>query len=89
MIETYQGRDGKIVVIEEMSDKHLQNAIRFFDRCLASMYDALSYYPCFNGEMAQYHAEQQYDLCLEETSEIFQLLDSLKAEQIRRGSTKK
>lgn len=55
-------KDGQRIRIKDMEDSHLLNTIRFLERTWekrkASM---LSDFPCFNGEMAQYYAEQEWD----------------------------
>jgi hypothetical protein len=49
-------KQGKKYTEKDITDSHLVNIIKFLD----AKSNDLSY-PCFNGEMAQYYAEQSFE----------------------------
>jgi len=57
-------KEGQRLRICDMTDSHLDNTITMFDRALGSLQRNLPY-PCFNGEMAQYYAEMEWDRLME------------------------
>lgn len=78
-------REGEKIRICDMTDDHLRNAIRLCER-LHEKAKALIPFPDFNGEMAQYYAEQDYDRFLSSTpEESFPLYPDLCEEAYRRG----
>lgn len=83
-------RDGQRIPIGQMTDSHLTNTIAYIYRRAAQLQnEALVCYPCFQGEMAQMYAEQEWDALNEMDSEDFAedvcpQLPYLLAEQERR-----
>ena len=54
-------KDGRRLPIVEMTDSHLANTILFLRRAAARYQDSvLTHPPHFEGEMAQYYAEQEW-----------------------------
>ena len=77
--------DGQKVRICDMTDSHLLNAIAWCERKHLLTQQTMPY-PTFQGEMAQYYAEQQYDALQEGgPEESFPLYDDLCADADRRG----
>ena len=65
-------KDGTKIRIKDMTDSHLQNAVNMLLRIAgAKQSDALSFYPDFNGEMAQFLAENEWYRLNEMTVEDF------------------
>ena len=65
--------------LEDMSLRHVQNALAMVERSLVDLYEG---FPSFGGEMAQYHAEHEWESeihCAQGAQE------SLKAELARRA----
>jgi hypothetical protein len=61
-MKTWKMRDGKTIKICEMTDSHLANTIAFILRVARkARADLESCPPMFQGEMAQMHADQEYD----------------------------
>lgn len=63
-------KDGRKVRVKDMDDKHLENTIKFLRRQHQEIVFGTSY-PSFNGEMAQYYAEQEFDRLCESRPEDF------------------
>lgn len=71
MTNVHQGRsiwttaDGRKLKPEEMSDDHLQNTINYLKRNLPELKAQIAInlyaFPCFQGEMAQFCAEAEWD----------------------------
>jgi len=57
-------KNGKKIRICDMDDQHLRNSIKMLRRKAIKMRDGVSY-PMFNGDIAQFHAEQGYDNMME------------------------
>lgn len=66
----WKKKDGTKIRICDMEDSHLLNAIKMLDK-MADTAKLEIPYPNFNGEMAQWFAEQEYDRMLEATPEYF------------------
>lgn len=80
-------RDGSKIRIKDMADSHLVNTVRFLERHAEQV--ALTI-PCpqFNGEMAQFYAEQAYDQLQSDPVDTMlsgSIYDDLYEECIRRG----
>lgn len=63
-------RDGTIVAIREMGDRHLLNLIRFLERNYDRRELDIPTPPMFNGEDAQFFAERDYDNACEQVAEM-------------------
>lgn len=89
----WKTKDGRKIRICDMDDKHLLNTIRFLEKQAEQLqFDVAMHPPCFNSEMAQYYAEQQYDHFTslaphEIASQEWPIYDWLRAEAWRRGFT--
>ncbi len=80
-------KSGEKIRICDMLDEHLKNTIAFLERNARFVAD-VAIFPSFQGEMAQYYAEQQYDNMVEDPIEFFcvgTIYDDLVTEQLRRG----
>lgn len=56
-------KDGKKIRIKDMTNLHLTNTISFLLRYAGNEKNySLCNFPSFNGEMAQYYAEQEWDV---------------------------
>lgn len=53
-------KDGTKIRICDMKDSHLLNSIKMLNRMVETERATL-WYPCFQGEMAQFYAEQEYE----------------------------
>ena len=67
-------KEGTNIPYDQLTDNHIKNILNMLENSYPS-------YPCFNGDMAQYNAENQYDILC---SRIDRLIFSLKAERKRR-----
>ena len=77
-------KDGRKVRICDMGDGHLANSIAMLER-QAEVEKSQLPYPCFNGEMAQYYAEQDWDRAMASGPEYFYpIYDDLMQEMERR-----
>ena len=85
MIKLWKTKDGKKVHICDMTDSHLSNAIRFLERKV----DLNKFCSCpqdFQGDMAQYCADQGYLSMLEaEPDYFYPIYRDLYKEAIKRG----
>jgi hypothetical protein len=63
-------QNGTKIRICDMEDSHLLNTIKMLDK-MSNIVKRKTPYPNFNGEMAQYCAEQDHDRMLEATPEYF------------------
>lgn len=77
-------KDGRKIRICDMDDGHLANCIALLERA-ADKIRFTTPYPCFNGEMAQFFAEQDWDrLQSAGTEEFFPIYVDMLDEQERR-----
>ena len=53
-------KDGAKIAIREMTDRHLINAMRMLERAAEAQLLDMPY-PTFQGDMAQYQAESDFD----------------------------
>ena len=67
-MKTWTTKTGEKVPIIKMGDDHLTNTLRMLLRH-AALIQLRTPFPTFNGEMAQYYAEQEYDALMEKTPE--------------------
>lgn len=80
-------KQGNKYLISKMSDSHLVNTIKMLERG-ANHQAANCYFPIFQGEMAQYLAEQAFDTMQEDPIEFFlsrTVYDKLLDEALKRG----
>lgn len=78
-------REGKKIKVKDMTDSHLLNSIKYLDRRLESMKITMPY-PNFNGEMAQFCAEQDWDhFQNSEPSDYWPIYETLCKEISKRG----
>ncbi len=77
-------KDGRKIRIKDMDDGHLTNTIKFLKRQHAQALDISP--PCFQGEMAQMYAEQEYDNRMSsEVWDLFPIYMDMVEEAERRG----
>lgn len=88
-MDTWTARDGTQVLIKDMTDDHLINAIRWCrrneDRIEDETADAYSFAGSTRGEMASYYADQYADMAADRMHYFFEAKRSLEAEAKRRG----
>lgn len=78
-------KNGKKIRIKDMSDQHLINTIKMLERRLEEAKRNMPY-PMFNGDMAQWFAEQDYDAFQKSVvSDHVPIYDDLIEEKIMRG----
>jgi hypothetical protein len=83
MVKYWKTREGKKIPIRDMTDAHLKNAVQMLERRFAEWIPPPP--PNFNGEMAQYYAEQEWDrLCRADIGDIFPIIRDLWEEQEQR-----
>jgi hypothetical protein len=84
----WKQKNGMKIRICDMTDTHLENCIKLLER--AAEHQKINYpYPMFNGEMAQYYAEQDYDRMQASGPEyFFPIYEDLCAERDRRALVK-
>lgn len=60
-------KDGSKIKYKKLSDVHLINILNMYFKCGETQLKnaQATGYPTFSGEMAQYYAEQEYDVLLE------------------------
>lgn len=76
---------GKKISIANMDDDHLINTVKMLYRRAVERKLSLPY-PNFNGEMAQYHAEQEYEAYVNQTpEEMFPILVAMTELAKKRG----
>lgn len=77
-------KDGTEIAIQDMTDTHLVNTIRMLER----YHEAKKFeipYPNFNGDMAQWCAEREYDSFMESDPSVsYPVYDDLVDEFFRR-----
>ena len=75
-------KEGKEIDIVDITDSHLANIIKFLKKKIEDF--GTIPYPYFQGEMAQYCAEQEYEQAEEHLEECHYMLKEMKKEQKRR-----
>ena len=76
--------NGKTIRICDMSDSHLENTIKMLRRKVEDIRLEIPF-PNFQGEMAQYYAEIEYDYIMDcPDEELIPILEDLEDEQKRR-----
>ena len=81
-------KDGKVIPIHEMSDSHLVNTINFLNKKHTDYANMalLSGPPCFQGEMAQWAAEQEWlSIADSGPEDLFPQYENLIKEADKRG----
>lgn len=63
---TWVTRDGRVIKVKDMKDSHLINTMRMImrvtkSRLIEEQEYAILNFPSFQGETAQYYAEQEYN----------------------------
>jgi len=88
-IPTWETRDGRKLPITEMSDSHLNNTIKLIERAHQAQINRVTMNPpCFQGEMAQMCADQEFNALLEsEPGDLFPIYNHMLEEQQRRQRT--
>jgi hypothetical protein len=82
----WETKDGVILRIRDMRDSHLFNTIAMLEREHARLLNDAPF-PDFQGEMAQYYAEQEWERMMSSGPEsIFPVYCDLVAEAKRRAS---
>lgn len=66
--KTWTTQDGRVLIIAEMSTDHLVNAINFCRRKHQTAVLDIPF-PSFQGEMAQYYAEAEWDSIISSSAE--------------------
>lgn len=85
----WKQKDGTKIRIKDMSDQHLLNTIKYLER-KADEVARMVPYPQFNGEMAQFCAEQAWNSLQDNPTDNVlagTIYDDLCEEYIRRGMT--
>lgn len=78
---------GEIIPIRELSNSHLENCVSFLERKHKEFVgNVLDNPPCFQGEMAQMHAEAEWLQCVNsDVEDVYPSYCYLIAELKRRG----
>ena len=89
MITHWIQKDGVRIRIVDMTDQHLTNAINMLERFAYRTWECAirSGPPNFNGDMAQYYADQMWDQLIEDGPEYPPIYDALCAERDKRKLT--
>lgn len=82
-------KNGTKIRICDISDKHLLNTISFLERKAEEQLHDIPF-PSFNGEAAQYYAEQEFDNLMDMgvedlAEELYPIYNDLIKEKDRRG----
>jgi hypothetical protein len=87
-------RDGTLIKISEMSDVHIANSIAHLERYAhAAWVNAVNAGPpAFHGEMAQYYADQAWNVLLDDGPQYpdiyFSLVDERESRRTKVAQTK-
>ena len=87
-VKHWTAGDGRTVPLPEMTDRHLINAMRFLYRnAKEQLRDAQGIVPHFQGEMAQYYAEQEWQATFDADPWDYAdpILNDMQKEADRRG----
>ena len=78
-------KDGTKIRIKDMADPHLENTIKMLERKARAVARSVPF-PMFQGEMAQFYAEREYDILQENPLSILEgsIYDDLVEEKERR-----
>lgn len=68
MKTVWKTKDGQQIRIKDLQDSHLQNILKMLLRQAQHLRTHLPF-PVFQGEMAQYYAEREYDRIMEASDE--------------------
>lgn len=78
-------KDGQRIRIKDMTDTHLMNTIKMMERKVEEEVADIPY-PVFQGEMAQFYADQDYEAAIRMTPyDRFELYGDMIEEANRRG----
>lgn len=81
-------KDGTEIVIKNMTDSHLLNAIKFLKRKIDECPNQYGY-PCFQGEIAQMTAEREYEHNEAVLEVLIKYSEAMEEEAVKRGLTPK
>ena len=88
----WRTKDGRVIDIKTMDDRHLRNTISYMRRRIAAMEqaenDMWGSYSVLQGEYSQYEAEQCLHRAAEAIVDTHYILQELKTEHTRRQSDK-
>lgn len=86
-MEKWTTKDGRTIAVKDMSDSHLLNTMKMLERNHSiSVIEASRSFPTFQGDMAQYYAEQSW-FAIQESSveEMYPIYADMFDEADRRG----
>lgn len=84
----WKTKDDKVLELFEMELNHLINCKKLLEKQLEEVSSATAYPPVMQGEMAQYYAEQEYEICLEEEENLIKKIKEFKKEIKKRLTNK-
>lgn len=87
-MKTWTTKDGRVIPLTELSDKHLTNIVLMLRRKVDAAwheYDSAVGASAFNGDMASYYADQETTFCFDQVSLARLRLGPLEEEAERRG----
>ena len=77
-------KEGITIPFSKLSDRHLDNIIAMVRRKHNELSELVAAPPCFQGEMAQYYAERDWNIACKEEFKVQIILTGLIAERDRR-----
>ena len=78
-------KDGREIPISEMTTEHITNSMRMLERMHKQTLMDISF-PCFQGEMAQMFAEQEFDRLMDsEVEDLYPAYKHLRKELKKRN----
>lgn len=78
-------KDGRTLRISDMETSHIINSMRMLERMHEQMLWSMPA-PCFQGEMAQMYAEQEFDAYMDSSVEdVFPIYKHLEKELLKRN----
>lgn len=78
-------KDGRTIRIADMETSHIINSMRMLERMHEQMLWSMPD-PCFQGEMAQMYAEQEFDAYMDSSVEdVFPIYKHLEKELLKRN----
>ncbi len=90
VVKTWKSKDGRRIRICDMSNQHLVNTMKLLERNASAERFNNFPYPSFQGEMAQYYAEQEFDNLIEKedyelAGEMYPIYKDMYEELLKRG----
>ena len=80
----WECKDGRVMRIVDMSTDHILNSMRMLERMHQEMICSIGF-PCFQGEMAQMYAEQEFDQLMDSSVEdVYPAYKKLRKELLKR-----